>query len=145
MSNRIFGLAPQDCIGNLAFDLVHPDDKERTRKWFDEKIATHKIRGTIENRQVGRNGEIHHMLWTTNIHYDNDGNLINVSSIARDITERKQAEGEKEKLQTQLQQSQKMEAIGNLWEMGTFLDKLIPESCMKIDEKLFYFLIQKDS
>ena len=104
MSNRIFGLAPQDCIGKLAFGFVHPDDRERTRKWLYEKIATHKIRGIIENRQVSQSGEIHHMLWTANFHYDNDGNLINVNGIARDIANRKQAEEALQKAHVGLEQ-----------------------------------------
>ena len=37
-----------------------------------------------------------------------------IISVVRDISDRKQAEAEKEKLQSQLQQSQKMEAIGTL-------------------------------
>jgi signal transduction histidine kinase len=43
-----------------------------------------------------------------------DENIMGVQGIARDITERKQAEEEKAFLQEQLRQSQKMEAIGRL-------------------------------
>jgi PAS domain S-box-containing protein len=92
MSHKIFGLSPQDCVGMLAFDFTHPDDKELTRKWFDDIVAMHKTSGTIENRQVSQNGEVYHMLWTSNFHYDSYDNLIGVNGIARDITERKQAE-----------------------------------------------------
>ena len=43
-----------------------------------------------------------------------DGNVMGVQAIARDVTERKQSEEEKAFLQEQLRQSQKMEAIGRL-------------------------------
>ncbi len=43
-----------------------------------------------------------------------DENIMGVQGIARDITERRQAEEEKAFLQEQLRQSQKMEAIGRL-------------------------------
>ncbi|WP_310600323.1 PAS domain S-box protein [Desulfobulbus sp.] len=45
---------------------------------------------------------------------DNLGRVIQVAGFSRDITESKKAEEEKDKLQTQLTQSQKMEAIGTL-------------------------------
>jgi len=45
---------------------------------------------------------------------DNQGEVIQVASFSRDITESKKTEGEKKKLQAQLIQSQKMEAIGTL-------------------------------
>ena len=92
MSHKIFGLSPQDCVGMSAFDFVHPDDKEHTQKWFEDIIAIHKTSGTVENRQVSQNGEIHHMLWTSNFRYDSYSNLIGINGIARDITERKQTE-----------------------------------------------------
>ncbi len=43
-----------------------------------------------------------------------EGEIIAIVSVARDITERKRAEEEKEKLEFHLQQSQKLEAIGTL-------------------------------
>ncbi len=45
---------------------------------------------------------------------DDRGNVIGVVLVFRDITERKRAEEERERLQAQLLQSQKMEAIGML-------------------------------
>jgi signal transduction histidine kinase len=45
---------------------------------------------------------------------DANGNLNGYRGIGRDITERKQAEEEKRKLEAQLQQAQRMEAIGTL-------------------------------
>ncbi len=46
--------------------------------------------------------------------FDEHGNVTTVEGIAHDITERRQAEEEKKKLETQLRQAQKMEAIGTL-------------------------------
>lgn len=47
-------------------------------------------------------------------YYDRDGQVLGVEGIFRDITERKQAEAAYKQLQVQLQQAQKMEAIGTL-------------------------------
>lgn len=46
--------------------------------------------------------------------YGSDGTVLGVLGIGRDITERKQAEEEKERLRARLQQSQKLESLGNL-------------------------------
>jgi PAS domain S-box-containing protein len=45
---------------------------------------------------------------------DASGNVIGWATVSRDITERKQAEAEREKLQAQLAQAQKMESVGRL-------------------------------
>lgn len=45
---------------------------------------------------------------------DNAGRIVGIRSTIQDITERKQAEREKERLQAQLLQAQKMESIGRL-------------------------------
>ncbi len=46
--------------------------------------------------------------------YDRDGNILGLIGISRDITERHRAREEREKLEAQLLQAQKMEAIGQL-------------------------------
>ncbi|MBM9537813.1 hybrid sensor histidine kinase/response regulator [Desulfobulbus alkaliphilus] len=46
--------------------------------------------------------------------FDTDGNVVNIIQQLRDITERKQAEEERTKLQEQLTQAQKMETVGRL-------------------------------
>jgi two-component system cell cycle sensor histidine kinase/response regulator CckA len=45
---------------------------------------------------------------------DENGDIIGIVEVVEEITKRKQAEEEKEKLQSQLQQAQKMKAIGTL-------------------------------
>ena len=46
--------------------------------------------------------------------FDEDGRLIGVLGIGRDITERRRAEKEKARLEEQYHQSQKVESIGRL-------------------------------
>ncbi|MBU2551936.1 MAG: response regulator [Proteobacteria bacterium] len=46
--------------------------------------------------------------------FDGSGRIFRVASFSRDVTDRKQAEAEKEKVQALLRQSQKMEAVGTL-------------------------------
>ncbi len=91
-AKEIFGLEPGECIGKSAFSFVHPDDTDETQRWFNEQIEKNATSGNIANRQVDIFGNIHHMLWATNIHYDENGNAIHLNSIASDITQLKNNE-----------------------------------------------------
>ncbi len=91
---RVFGVKPEDCLGVSAFDFMHPEDRERTQEWFARCVRDQVPSATIENRQVSRTGEVRHMLWTCNFHFDESGKVTDVGSIARDMTERKLAEEE---------------------------------------------------
>ena len=92
-SRDIFGLSPSECEGQYAFDFIHPEDQDRTRKWFHACIAERLKQSSMENRQVNRkDGSVHSMLWTSTFYYDQHGNVTGVNGIARDITERKLTE-----------------------------------------------------
>jgi PAS domain S-box-containing protein len=91
-AQSVFGLPAQECVGLLAFDFVHPDDRERTIQEFQGWVKNKKIPSTFENRQLSRDGAVHNMLWNITIHYDDDGEVETFSNIARDITAHKQAE-----------------------------------------------------
>ena len=61
-----------------------------------------------------RDGHLTSVLYNASVYRDEAGQIIGVFAAARDITERKRAEAEKEKLRAQLFQSQKMETVGHL-------------------------------
>jgi PAS domain S-box-containing protein len=114
-ARKFYGLSPKECIGLSAFETVHPDDRESTRNQFDEWMKNQGPASvTFDNRIVSIAGEVRYMLWTSTLHFDDAGNVFSVKSIARDVTDSKQAEIEKEKLEDQLRQSHKMEAVGRL-------------------------------
>ena len=52
VSEKIFGFSPEECVGMSAFQFIHPDDRARTREWFDKCVAQKKQQANIENRQV---------------------------------------------------------------------------------------------
>jgi len=108
-----FGWKPQDLIGTDGWLTVHPDDLERIQKEFYTVLEKDKSVTTVEYRYKCKDG---HYTWIELT----ATNLINAPLIGglllnyHDITERKQAEIEKEKLENQLRQAQKMEAVGRL-------------------------------
>jgi PAS domain S-box-containing protein len=91
-AEKIFGLAPEACLGKNAFDFIHPDDLPRTRVLFEGWLRHRAENVTVENRQIHRSGKVYHMLWTINLCYDDTGEITSINCIARDITEHKQVE-----------------------------------------------------
>jgi PAS domain S-box-containing protein len=68
----------------------------------------------VESLQRRKDGAVRLLAWWCKSLRDGQGNITGMLSTARDITERKQAEVEREKLQAQLLQAQKMESVGRL-------------------------------
>ena len=94
-SEKILGVAMPDIIGKNVFTFLHPDDKENTQEWFQNIVAEKRSTGHIENRQINQQTkETRYLQWTSNFHYDSNGNLDTVSGIAHDITEQKKIERE---------------------------------------------------
>jgi len=114
---RIFGLNPQEFPATYeAFlDAIHPDDRASVDSCYRNSVAEGKDYYEIEHRIVRKqNNEIRY-LHEKCFHVKNEsGVVIRSIGMVHDITDRKQAEIEREKLQKQLIQAQKMEAIGHL-------------------------------
>ena len=112
---RICGLDPQHGIPDPdeARRLVHPDDLDRVSEialqWFREKAhfsQDFRLRlhdGTVKHL---------HVIWHPVL--DEDGEIIEYVGTVADVTQRKRAEVERERLEQQLRQATKMEAVGRL-------------------------------
>ena len=93
-AGRMFGLAPDDCLGRCAFDSVHPEDRDRTRAEFATWIRSGE--GPVcflhENRQLSGSGEVTHLLWTIQRIRDRSGRTRYLASMARDVTRARRLE-----------------------------------------------------
>jgi len=87
-----FGLPSRQLIGTLAFEFIHPDDRDVTREAFARWVRQRAKSASFENRQVSRDGTVRVFLWTVLPQYGEGGDLESVWSIARDITELRGAE-----------------------------------------------------
>ncbi len=106
MSKIFFGSEPEELIGQNSMQFIHPEDLEQSEAWFTDCLERQVFQGSMETRQVNKvTGDIHELLWTVNFHYDGQGKPLSINGIAHNVTEMK-------KLQNQLLQSQKMEAVG---------------------------------
>jgi PAS domain S-box-containing protein len=115
---RILGHDPADRVGRSAFEYIHPDDQAKAESYFKHLLerrspdpAENSVE--IEVRLRHRDGS---WRWVEGI----GRNLLDVPQIAgltltfHDITERKQAEEEQERLQSSLRRSETMAAMGSL-------------------------------
>ncbi len=109
----------------LGYDL----DEVKGRDWFETFIKQEndntvksvflkavddiQTRGNV-NPIIAKDGRVILVEWYDKTLKDKDGGVAGLLAIGQDITERKQAEAEREKLQAQLNQAQKMESIGSL-------------------------------
>ena len=84
---HIFGYSPEELIGRPMIDLVHPADRQRTLDAARE-IMGGESKLNFENRYMRKDGRVVHILWSARW---SEVDQLRIA-VARDITERKQAE-----------------------------------------------------
>jgi PAS domain S-box-containing protein len=97
---RVLGLAPQDVVGRPLLDMCHPDDREATASAFGAVLEGGELSG-FENRLPAADGSYRWLQW--NVLADADEGLI--YGVARDVTERRNAEEQLRKTQRELEAS----------------------------------------
>lgn len=92
-------------------EAVHPEDRERA---IERSTQSAQLGTTLEQeyRLLRDDGEIRWVHDVTIPVLDDQGEVDRVIGIVKDVTERKKAEVDRERLAEQLRQAQKMEAVG---------------------------------
>ena len=130
------GYTPSELLGKQFIDFVHPDDREGRLKPFHRILSG--IDEPSEYRYVTKDNQV---IWvrTTARPLQKEGRITGLQGVLVDITERKKAEQERDRLQAQLRQSQKMEAIGALaggiaHDFNNILSSVLGYTELSIDE-----------
>lgn len=110
---KILGYSENELLGNTV-GLFCLDYEEMFNKLVHQNPAQNGVVNTIEKSIVSKNGKEIPVLVSCSVMYDDKRNIKGVVCTIKDITKQKASEEEKERLAQQLQQAQKMEAIGQL-------------------------------
>jgi PAS domain S-box-containing protein len=114
---RFFGYAEAEIVGRHIMGTIVPETESSgrdLRPLLDRICADPKAFEHNVNENMRRNGERVWVAWTNRIGFDDQGQVTGVLSVGTDITERRRAEAEQERLQARLQQAQRMESVGRL-------------------------------
>ena len=105
---------PKELVGRTDHDFVEKSLADRYRA-DDMRIMESGVGvANIEEPSESAGGEVRKVLTTKVPIFDPGGTVTGLVGISRDITDLTRAEEERARLQDQLQQSQKMEAVGRL-------------------------------
>ena len=88
---RVLGYRPEDFVGTLAFDYVHPEDIEHMSKSFAETLQKPGLHPPVEYRVRAADGSWRHVEAIRSNWLD-DPHMVGVVANVRDVSERKRAE-----------------------------------------------------
>jgi PAS domain S-box-containing protein len=111
---KLLGVKQEDMFGkDFVEEFVVPESKENFNQAIHRTLEGEPIRDE-EIRIVDKRGETYIISWNMNRLSDENDDTIGIIAEGQDITKQQRAIQERENLQVQLQQAQKMEAIGQL-------------------------------
>lgn len=107
---RIFGYTPDEMLGRVMFDMVLPEDRERTLQAAQD-VRSGQIKTGFENRYIRKDGQIVHIMWSARW---SEKDQLRVA-VARDVTERKRVEHLKHALYSLSEAANASEDLGVLF------------------------------
>jgi PAS domain S-box-containing protein len=118
---RMQGFTPEEIMQMPLNKVLLPDSFEKASEIIAEELMIENAGGadpirsrTVELQEYCKDGSIIWIEVTASFLRNEKGEIVSILGVTRDISERKFAEKEREKLLDQLQRAQKMEAIGTL-------------------------------
>jgi two-component system, cell cycle sensor histidine kinase and response regulator CckA len=115
-AERIFGYTREEAVGCGLAELVVPEEERLPVKeaWQDVLAKKRDAHSHSIKDNLTKAGRLITCEWFNAPLVGADGSVIGLASLVQDVTERKLAEEENARLQSQLLQAHKMESVGRL-------------------------------
>lgn len=112
---NIMGRVPDDFKPSYEayVNCIHPADRDAFTQ-LTKKVKKNKNKYHAEYRIVRPDKEIRHVYEQGEVKIDSQGKMLGLTGVVHDITERKTSEDEYSRLQRELNQTYKMDALGQL-------------------------------
>jgi PAS domain S-box-containing protein len=111
---KIVGYSRGELLATNFQSITHPDDREAGLDSVRQMLARQIESYQIEKRYLHKAGQVIWVQLNVSLAWNPDGTPRHFVAQIQDITERKRAEEQRKKLEEQLRQAQKMEALGTL-------------------------------
>jgi PAS domain S-box-containing protein len=104
-AEAMFGWSAEEVVGKPLGEigLIHEEEAEKVNGVLNLLLSGEESRMVLENRNCRKDGSILHCEWYNSALLDESGELISVMSLAQDVTDRKQAEEELQRLNEELE------------------------------------------
>jgi PAS domain S-box-containing protein len=112
-TERISGYSSEELANVDTFELMHPEDRDEVRRVFGKAVAEPGSAYAVKYRYRTKDGRWVWMEAVASNQLDNPA-VRGVVANSRDITDRVQAEEERERLRAQMLHVQKLESLGVL-------------------------------
>jgi len=112
--SRILGYPESELLGMNNRDYMDPENARQIWQTFNRVYTTGEAAKAFDWQIIRKDGTRAHIETSIALKRDAAGKAIGFRGLARDVTERKQIEAERNKLQAQLLQAQKLESVGRL-------------------------------
>ncbi|MCW8962545.1 MAG: PAS domain S-box protein [Gammaproteobacteria bacterium] len=115
-AEELTGYQSSEVIGKSVWGLLSPDKRKDSFKYVFENLCEGNpdISGQYESEWITRDGERRLLHWHDSILRDENGVISYIVAMGNDITDKIDAEIERVRMQSELQQAQQMESLGLL-------------------------------
>jgi PAS domain S-box-containing protein len=111
-AERLYGYTASEAIGRSTA-MVYPPEGDELARTLETLRRGERIEG-LEATRVGKDGAHIDVLVSVSPIRDEQGRIVGIASISRDMTEKFAAARQRERLEAELQQSQRLESVGQL-------------------------------